>query len=573
MANKLEVKMKVVDQTTTTLDKIQGKFTRFTNSIQKNLGSLFAGYLGYQGIRQLTRFGTESVKMFMAQEQAERRLASAMQERGIYSQEALDHAKQFALEIQNTTTVEDDQVISLQRVLVQFGFYGKAVDDVTKASIDLAKSLNMDTEAAAMLVAKSVTGTNMLSRYGLSASGAAGSSERLASVLSSINEKFGGAAQAEANTYAGRIEQLKNRYGDLREEIGRYLVPIFEKLAKVANSALSSVLSTEDPINILLQKRIASAQKNLADAQAKLEKSQTKTGKGERSLFEKWFIGSPEDAKKSIAAWTAELEKAQNLLSERMKKSKPLSEIKPGGVTPSKTTQKEKQSEDEKALERFRLKAMVVYPELGKELVSQWEKYQEDITAKQKKAEDDRIRMMEREAESMAILAMNLGAAIGGGIGKGAEGVRDILKGTLNVMLDFIVQQQLAAAAATLAKTSFTLNPAAWGMALAKIGAMSAAVQVAKAGIQSFEDGGFPQGRNAMVQMNEKGQESVLNARATAVLGRDAINALNKGQAQGVGATQQFFIVSGGDIARDLDRAIRNRTVDSRLIGKLTRGR
>jgi len=46
---------------------------------------------------------------------------------------------------------------------------------------------------------------------------------------------------------------------------------------------------------------------------------------------------------------------------------------------------------------------------------------------------------------------------------------------------------------------------------------------------QAFEAGGFPQGRNALIRVNESGQEAVLNAGATSALGRDNINRLNNG--------------------------------------------
>lgn len=46
---------------------------------------------------------------------------------------------------------------------------------------------------------------------------------------------------------------------------------------------------------------------------------------------------------------------------------------------------------------------------------------------------------------------------------------------------------------------------------------------------QKFAKGGFPQGSNANVIMNERGQEAILNASATKRLGRDTINKLNRG--------------------------------------------
>lgn len=59
-------------------------------------------------------------------------------------------------------------------------------------------------------------------------------------------------------------------------------------------------------------------------------------------------------------------------------------------------------------------------------------------------------------------------------------------------------------------------------------GAASAA-QIATISTQAFANGGLPVGRNANIMVNERGQEAVLNAQATASLGSGAINRLNNG--------------------------------------------
>jgi hypothetical protein len=54
-------------------------------------------------------------------------------------------------------------------------------------------------------------------------------------------------------------------------------------------------------------------------------------------------------------------------------------------------------------------------------------------------------------------------------------------------------------------------------------------VQVGKVSAAKYEKGGMIQGNNALIQANEKGQEAVLNARATNLLGAGGVNALNNG--------------------------------------------
>lgn len=97
----------------------------------------------------------------------------------------------------------------------------------------------------------------------------------------------------------------------------------------------------------------------------------------------------------------------------------------------------------------------------------------------------------------------------------------------------------LAIAEATIKGIQATVNSYEFGTKLggpvlgAFMGALSTtatSAQIAKISSQNFATGGFPTGQNANVTMNERGQESILNASATARLGRENINRINRGQ-------------------------------------------
>lgn len=57
---------------------------------------------------------------------------------------------------------------------------------------------------------------------------------------------------------------------------------------------------------------------------------------------------------------------------------------------------------------------------------------------------------------------------------------------------------------------------------------------------QSFQTGGFPKGRNAVIQVNEAGQEAVLNAQATSRIGVAGVNALNNGTPTNTNITNEI---------------------------------
>ena len=97
---------------------------------------------------------------------------------------------------------------------------------------DMAVAKRMQLVQAADLVAKSVgSSTNALSRYGITITGAVGSTERLDTAAEALTNQFEGQAQAAASVGAGALVQLGNQLGDVSEEIGEQVLPHVLKLA------------------------------------------------------------------------------------------------------------------------------------------------------------------------------------------------------------------------------------------------------------------------------------------------------------------------------------------------------
>ena len=99
------------------------------------------------------------------------------------------------------------------------------------------------------------------------------------------------------------------------------------------------------------------------------------------------------------------------------------------------------------------------------------------------------------------------------------------------------------------------VGPALGAVAAAATVAMGA-VQVASIASQSFAAGGFPTGANAQVTVNENGQEAILNARATASLGRENIDVLNEGGGVGTQVSISPSIVIQGNADESVVSAI-----------------
>ena len=213
------------------------KFTRETHKAEKEIDEGFIskakskfGSLGtfitsmFAGLA-IGAFFKSSVEAFFESEKA----AASLEQQLGYTSDALN---EYAAAVQNTTVYEDDLVIGAMTRIAAFTKDEEQIKALTAASLDLAAAKGMDLTSAADMVAKSFgSETNALARSGIEVEGVAGSTERLIMVTEGISKLYGGQAAAQANTYGGKLEILKNKFGDLKEEIGSKLAPAIGALS------------------------------------------------------------------------------------------------------------------------------------------------------------------------------------------------------------------------------------------------------------------------------------------------------------------------------------------------------
>lgn len=183
----------------------------------KTLAASVGGLLIFQKVNSLIQESTELAKI---QIQAEAGLAQAL---GKTSRELLTHASA----LQKVTTFGDESIIQAQTLVAAFIKEELQIKKLTPAILDLAAAKGMDLRTAADLVTKSVaSSTNALSRYGIQIEGAAGSTERIDNAVRELNTAFGGMAEALAETDVGKLEQMANELGDIKEELGKEILPL-----------------------------------------------------------------------------------------------------------------------------------------------------------------------------------------------------------------------------------------------------------------------------------------------------------------------------------------------------------
>ena len=193
---------------------------------------------------------SKTIKAFGEQELAEKKLETAI---GRTSQSLLDQASA----LQQVTTFGDESIIQVQALIGAFTKDEESIKKATKATLDLAAAKGMDLFSAADLVSKTLgSSTNAMSRYGISVTGAVGSTERLNTLTKNIANTFGGQASAQADTLTGKFKQMQHAAGDTGEAIGGllakpvgFLADQFTKASEGATEFIKSLQEEKKEIN------------------------------------------------------------------------------------------------------------------------------------------------------------------------------------------------------------------------------------------------------------------------------------------------------------------------------------
>lgn len=191
----------------------------------------------------------KSIDAAAESEQAQNDLAIALRNAGQGSKEALDASLAYSKQLMEQTGISDELINRTQTELVQFGLTGDALKVATQAAADLATAKKIDLTQAAEQVGKAFLGeTSRLKQFGIVIDESVPATERFKIALAQMNERFGGAAQGQLDTYAGQMKLLQEQFGEAQESIGNLFLPILSALLPKINEAAKLTLQFADAI-------------------------------------------------------------------------------------------------------------------------------------------------------------------------------------------------------------------------------------------------------------------------------------------------------------------------------------
>lgn len=206
-------------------DKADQKTKKLSGSLgklAKKAGAVAGAYFGSQAIISGLKKASEA---YARQEQAIRKLNTALggNTKGLQA---------YASQLQAVTRFGDEATLEQMAFLGSIGMTEQQIKDIIPVAMDLATATGMSLESAVRNTAKTFSGmAGELGELVPQIRGLTAEQMRAGDAVVVMGELFGGQAQADAESYAGKIEQMSNSLGDMFEVVGGKLAPVVTELA------------------------------------------------------------------------------------------------------------------------------------------------------------------------------------------------------------------------------------------------------------------------------------------------------------------------------------------------------
>jgi hypothetical protein len=276
-----------VDNLNKSLKTASGDVDSFGDKVGKAgvaIGKAFAAAAAAAGAAAIA-IGIESVKAAIADEKAQTQLALALENATGATQAQIKATEDSILQMSLATGVADDQLRpALGRLVRSTGDITKA-QDLLSTALDISAATGKPLEAVANSLGKAYDGnTAALGKLGIGLDAAELKTMSFEQVQSRLTELFGGAAAANANTYAGQIARVQVAFDEAKETLGTALLPILDQLLKFINeNALPAIQAFSAAFSLTEGDGFG---KVITDVGSTLKKTFTPIIQGVKSVFD-----------------------------------------------------------------------------------------------------------------------------------------------------------------------------------------------------------------------------------------------------------------------------------------------
>lgn len=256
------------------LEKAGNQIKAFGNKVKSGMKTVAKwGAIGFSALTAgAVLFAKQSIDAAKDQVRIEKLLETTMKRTSNASKEQIQAIKDEASALQNVGIVGDEVALAGAN---QLAVYGLKSDQIKKLMPNLndmiakEKGLNgtqEDAVAMADVIGKAMNGkTKGLLKYGVSLTAAEEKlfktmkqEQKMEFISKKLNESIGGTNKALRETDEGKIVAAKNAWGDMKEEVGKKLLPYLGKFAEWFETKIPAIqnfiLGIADKIQELVTK-------------------------------------------------------------------------------------------------------------------------------------------------------------------------------------------------------------------------------------------------------------------------------------------------------------------------------
>ena len=180
------------------------------------------------------KLAVDGVKSAIEDEQAQLRLAAALKTATGATNAQITATEDYIRKTQLATGITDNELrASFQRLSVSTKDVTKS-QDLLNLAIDISKGTGKELGTVVEALSKAYEGQDTrLARLGIGLSQADLKAMDFTETTKALTNLYGGSAAANAETFQGRIDRLKQAFAEAQEEIGYRLLPFVEKFVSI----------------------------------------------------------------------------------------------------------------------------------------------------------------------------------------------------------------------------------------------------------------------------------------------------------------------------------------------------
>lgn len=191
----------------------------------------------------LLKFGADSVQAFADADAQQRKLAFAFEKFPALADTNQKALQKLNTELQKKTRFDDDAIASAQANIAQYGLTGDQIKKLTPLMLDYAAKTGKDVTTASADLGKALLGQGRaLKGVGVDFEDTGSVAGNFEEIMSAVGSKVSGFAEVDVQTASGKLENMKNRFGEIQEKVGSMLMPVLDDLSvKIQDKVLPAI--------------------------------------------------------------------------------------------------------------------------------------------------------------------------------------------------------------------------------------------------------------------------------------------------------------------------------------------